>query len=82
MSAPQRAQVTGLTPFALCALTVRVLEAEGTVQLVYVSDDFPGGPKALSNQFATPQTSDQLRAIAAKLDAIFAGGQQDTGGAA
>ena len=72
MSAPQHARVTGLTDFACAAMTVRVLQVEGTVQLVYVAHDWPGQPKVMSNQFADAQTADQLRAIAAKLDAVFA----------
>lgn len=67
----QKARVTGLTAFPLAHLTVRVLEVEGTVQLVYVAEDWPGHPQVLSNQFAGPEAAAQLRAIAAKLDQLF-----------
>jgi hypothetical protein len=68
----QKARVTALTPFPLASMTVRVLEVEGTVQLVWVAEDWPGQPKVMSNQFAGPETAAQLRAIAGKLDEVFA----------
>lgn len=69
-----RARVRALTAFPLSSLTVRVLEVEGTVQLVYaISGDWPMEPKAFANHFAGPETAGQLRAIADKLDQIFAG---------
>lgn len=69
----QKARVTGLTNFPLTCITVRILECEGTVQLVWVAQDWPGEPKVMSNQFADAETATQLRAIADKLDQIFEG---------
>ena len=67
------ALVTSRAHFPLGALDVAVIEAEGTVQLVYLAQGYEGGPmvlKALSNQFAGPETAGQLRAIADHLEAV------------
>lgn len=57
--------------FALSDLTVQVIEAEGTVQLVYRADGWPSGtPAPIANQFCDPGTAAQLRAVADHLDTI------------
>jgi hypothetical protein len=71
--AARPALVTSRAHFPLGGFDVAVIEVEGTVQLVYLAPGYDGGPivlKALSNQFAGPETSGQLRAIADHLDAI------------
>lgn len=65
------ATVTGSAHFPLAAFDVAVVQVEGTVQLVYLARGWDGGPlKALSNQFAGPETAGQLRAIADHLAAL------------
>ena len=74
MSAARKAVVTGMTHFDLASLDCCVMEAEGTVQLVYLAHGWAGGPmQPLANQFAGPETAGQLRAIADHLDRVFAG---------
>jgi hypothetical protein len=72
IAAAQQARVKSLAHFPLASFRVTVLEVEGTVQLVYAAEEWPG-VKTLANQFAGPETAGQLRAIADHLDAVFAG---------
>lgn len=65
------AAVTRHMDFALSDLTVRIIEAEGTVQLVYRADGWPAGTRApIANQFCDRGTAAQLRALADHLDTI------------
>ena len=67
------AAVAGVAHFPLGGFDIAVIDVEGTVQLVYLAHGYDGGPmvlKALSNQFAGPQTAGQLRAIADYLEAV------------
>lgn len=71
--AARPALVTARAHFPLGAFDVAVIEVEGTVQLVYLAQGYAGGPmvlKALSNQFAGPETAGQLRTIADHLAAV------------
>ena len=70
-SPPLAARVRACTNFDLTGLRLVVLEVEATVQLVFLADGWDGGPlKALANQFASPRTAGELRAIAEHLDRI------------
>ena len=71
--AARQALVATRAHFPLGAFDIAVIEVEGMVQLVYLAHGYDGGPlvlKALSNQFAGPETAGQLRAIADHLAAV------------
>lgn len=57
--------------FALCEMRVTVLQFEGTVQLVFLTDAWEGGPrKVMTNRFCDLDTPGQLRALADHLDSL------------
>lgn len=65
------ATITRSADFALSDLTVQILEAEGTVQLVYRAGGWPAGvPAPIANQFCDAGTAGQLRVKADHLDTI------------
>ena len=70
-SAARQAVVSDIAHFPLVSLDMAVMQVEGTVQLVFLAPGWEGGPiKALSNQFAGPETAAQLRAVADHLAAL------------
>lgn len=71
LPAARQVAVSAQAHFPLADLDVMVLQAEGTVQLVYLAHGWAGGPmKAMANQFCGPGTAAQLRALAGHLDGI------------
>lgn len=57
--------------FDLHGLRVAVIEVAGTVQLLYLSEGWEGGPrKVFTNQFADTGTPAQLRQLADYLEAL------------
>jgi hypothetical protein len=71
LPAARQVVVAARDHFPLADLEVVVLQAEGTVQLVYLAHGWEGGPlKPMANQFCGPGTAAQLRAIAGHLDCI------------
>jgi hypothetical protein len=71
MSAARQALVSARTHFPLGQFDVAVIEVEGTVQLVYLAHGWGNGPmKTLANQFVSPETSSELRALADHLDTV------------
>lgn len=66
-----RAAITRSAEFVLSDLSVQVIEAEATVQLIYRADGWPSGTAApIANQFCDAGTAAQLRALADHLDTI------------
>lgn len=71
MSGAQRAHVSRAADFPVADMVVTVGEIEGTVQLIITRGGWAGGARnVLCNEFANPDTADQLRRLADHLDTI------------
>ena len=67
----QPLRVTARDRFPLAQIAVEVLQAEGAVQLCWLSEGWPEGPRRVAaNVFAGPETAEQLRAIARHLESL------------
>lgn len=78
MAAEQAAVLARGVDFDLSHLRLSVITYQGTVQVLFVIDGFEGGPRKVgSNLFCDTNTADQLRAVAAHLDTLFADGGAD-----
>jgi hypothetical protein len=69
MAGAQRLKITGSRDFALSDLVLRVLEAEGLVQVQILRE----GSVLVANAFLNDAAPGQLRAMAAHLDGLADG---------
>lgn len=68
-SGAKRAPAHAAAEYPLADLRLVVFEVEGTTQIAFLADGWPGGPReVLSNLFCDGLTAAQLRAVADDLD--------------